>query len=118
MPGKVRHGVNHTPIHAIDVLPTLAQVTGKPLPNRVLDGKSIFPLFSGGSLSARRLFWSQDGNSAVRDGNWKLVVPNGKPAELYNLATDIGETHDIASSNVSLVNALKSALQSWKNNTH
>ncbi len=34
--------------------------------------------------------------SAAREGAWKIIEPEGRPAPLFNLATDLGETKDLA----------------------
>ncbi|HXH60186.1 MAG TPA: hypothetical protein VNI20_02385, partial [Fimbriimonadaceae bacterium] len=47
------------------------------------------------------------GQKAVRMGDWKAVQQNihkgNKKIELYNLATDIGETNDVAAQHPDLV---------------
>jgi len=60
------------------------------------EGLSLAPLFAGEPLAGRLLFWEHEGNRAVRDGDWKLVAEHGKPWELYNLARDRSEQHDLA----------------------
>ena len=102
--------------HVIDLLPTLAAVAGAQLPaGRTIDGRSLLPVLTGlvSDLPARRLFWSQGENDAVRDGRWKLVVINGR-SELYNLKTDFREAHNVAGSHPTLVHTLKTALATWK----
>lgn len=105
--------------HVIDLLPTLAAVAGAPLPaGRTIDGRSLLPVLTGlvNGLPARRLFWSQGGNDAVRDGRWKLVVVNGQ-TELYDLWADKREAHNVATSNPALVGTLQAALAAWKVST-
>ncbi len=97
-----------TPICSIDLLPTLAELAGVPLPSdRAIDGQSLVPLFLGtGDLPPRALFWHfphyrppVTPYSIVRSGQWKLVhYYEEDRSELYNLAEDIGETRDLASS--------------------
>ena len=90
--------------HLIDVLPTVLDVTGsrvpelfntqRPLP---LDGRSLAPLFQGGTISEHKtLFFQHAKGRALRQGNWKIVAANRKPWELYNLQTDPLEVHDVA----------------------
>ena len=51
------------------------------------------PLFSGGELPGRAMFWALESMSeleyVVRDGEWKLLLDrNQQPKELYNLQDD------------------------------
>jgi len=74
-------------------------------------GRSLVPAFAkDNSVSRDSLWWLQEGNRAVRVGDWKLVaaVPSlrGRGAdaekaeagawELYNLAEDRAETKNLA----------------------
>lgn len=96
----------HTPAHLVDVLPTLADITGAKMPNTFPDrelsplaGVSLKPLFDAQSLPARPpihfLFSSDRG---LRDGDWKLVSFQSEPWELYNLAEDRTELNNLAAS--------------------
>ena len=45
-------------------------------------------------------------------GDWKAVRPkNGKPLELYNLKTDIGEKQNVAEKNPEIVTKIKNFLK-------
>jgi arylsulfatase A-like enzyme len=83
-----------------DMFPTFADLVGTQPPEG-LDGVSILPTLLGQSGSQRTRdyhYWEAAPAQALRQGDWKLYrdAPN-KPAELYNLRTDIGETRDVAS---------------------
>ncbi len=104
----------------IDLLPTIAAITGAPLPKKKIDGVNILPLLQGKDASPRDEFWCYyDGQlRAVRKGDWKLYFPHkyrsylgvepgkdGFPGpynfkqcglELYNLKDDLYETTDVA----------------------
>ena len=124
-PGTIPAGtVQREPAMTIDLLPTLAGVIGAALPDRPIDGKDIFPLLrcEPGEKSphdAYFFYYKANELQAVRSGPWKLVLPhayrtmNGQPpgrdgkpgqyrmitvqtAELYDLAHDPGERHDLA----------------------
>ena len=48
---------------------------------------------------------------AVRMGNWKAVRPAaGAAIELYDLATDLGEQHDVAAAHPELLARIESML--------
>jgi len=101
-PGRTPSGrVSDEPVMAIDLLPTIAELIGAPLPERKIDGASFRALLLGG-VKARApheafFFYSGDELQAVRSGRWKLHFPhqyltvdrkpgrNGKPANFGNL---------------------------------
>jgi len=81
-----------------DVLPTLADVAGAPCPEEI-DGVSVLPALRG--QGPRRIhetmYWEHEGARAARAGPWKAVqqqAPDGR-VELYDLASDPGETTDV-----------------------
>jgi len=106
---------------AIDILPTLATITGAPLPTHKIDGINILSLMKGisGANPRNHFYYYYQRNSleAVRKGNWKLVLPHhfrsyegvlpgkdGFPGPyskgftdttLYNLRRDPGERYDV-----------------------
>ncbi len=114
-PGRIEPGsVDDTITSSIDVFPTLLQVAGLERdPAHPLDGESILPVLDGGDIPARPYFdyfphnvvaTENVAGTSVRDGDWKLFrYFNDGPEqedrfELYNLADDIGETKNLASS--------------------
>ncbi|MDR1809308.1 MAG: sulfatase-like hydrolase/transferase [Prevotella sp.] len=104
-------GYEHTNAHLIDIYKTIADITQIPYPatyngNTIipLQGSSFLPNFSGTPVQREPIFWEHEGNIAVRMGDWKLVTkPTGSnlpgTLELYNLANDPTELHDLAASN-------------------
>jgi len=58
------------------------------------------------------LYWKTPGASAVRKGDWKLIVTrkNGR-SELFNLASDPYEKNDLASQESGRALELKALLQ-------
>ncbi len=96
----------HTPVHFIDIMPTLCEVAGtnypKQINNRTItptDGTSICPLFTKGTLPERTLCFDHFESSAVRQGGWKLVRGNqrynDRQWELYNIDQDRCETNNL-----------------------
>ena len=117
------------PAQLIDLMPTLMDVAGasypadrkgeKPLP---LDGISLRPAFTGGALErGKPLFAEHETNASVREGNWKLVgesvaMPGGTQAkqwELYDLAADRTELHNLAVSQPGKVKELAGKWEAW-----
>jgi arylsulfatase len=98
--GELRHSAGHV----IDLMPTIFEaVGGKPLSEGEdqppLPGKSLVPAFrTDGGVTREYLWWSHEGNRAVRVGDWKLVAAGANgPWELYDLASDRTETRNLAS---------------------
>lgn len=104
----------HSPAHLVDVLPSVADVTGAPIPETFpgrdpspLAGTSLKPIFDGQPLDARPpihfLFASDRG---LRDGDWKLVSFQSEPWELYNLAEDRTELNNLAAKHPDILSRL------------
>ena len=99
-----RAGIVHQPVHVIDILPTLLEAAGVPLPERregrpvtPVEGESFLPLLSGAPWQRDRpIFFEHEGNRAVRDGQWKLVSRHPGSWELYDMQRDRTELHDLA----------------------
>jgi len=69
--------------------------------------------FRGDDLPERAIFFEHEGNRAVRRGDWKLVAKANRPWELYNMAEDRSETHNLADSHPQKVNELKAEWNQW-----
>jgi arylsulfatase A-like enzyme len=104
---SARGELRRDPGHMIDILPTVRELAGmnrpetdggRPAPAR--PGLSLVPAFArDGAVKHGDLWWQHEGNRAIRVGDWKLVAA-GKdgPWELYDLAKDRTETHDLSRS--------------------
>lgn len=123
-PGVIEPGsVIDTPIITLDILPTVFEAAGEPIdPYWELDGNSLLPLFgaSRAPFPDRTLYWRRsgiEGPISLRDGDWKLLArnsPNKKP-ELYNLASDIGESNNLATEHPEVLKRLLEKLNAWEN---
>lgn len=94
----------------IDLLPTIAEFSGAPLPkDGVIDGKSIAALLEGktDAKTPHETYFYR--TKAVRSGKWKLI--EGK---LYDLHTDISESTNLADENPEVVTKLKQLLEDHK----
>ena len=106
-PGHTEAGeVKDVPLCNFDLLPTVCEAEGVPLPESPgVDGTSFLPVLEGNSLNRRHpLAWDfpmampkeDDGPVlALRKGDWKLLLTRGGGAELYDLANDREETHNL-----------------------
>ena len=125
-PAVARPGTNDTPVTGTDFYPTILAACGlEPRPDQHIDGVSLLHLLKGGSIPARPLFWhyphysNQGGEpvSMIMDGDWKLIedLEDGG-LRLYNVADDIGEQKDLASSQPGRLRSMSKALAEWKQN--
>jgi uncharacterized sulfatase len=128
-PGHVKPGRPESLAMSIDLAPTLLAVAGlKPtlqMPGinlldakAVADRKAIFgECFNHNSQDlnkpAASLYWRW-----MIEGNWKLIVPDktNKPAsrvELYDLATDPFEKHNLAADNANRIESMRKKMNAW-----
>lgn len=116
-PGKIPAGkLNDELMTTMDLLPTFAKLAGAAIPtDRVIDGKDIWPTLIGKALTPHELFFYHSGNQlqAVRSGKWKLYVNKGKPTQLYDLESDIGERNNVVKSNPEVVQRLSGHLKAF-----
>jgi arylsulfatase A len=121
-PGHVPAGrVVGTPVVNTGWFATLCEMAELKSPND-LDAPSFAPLLLGEIVSAGRMFWhfphytNQGGRpgGAVRDGDWKFIVHYDTAVpELYNLATDLGETRNVAARNPERAREMHGWLNAW-----
>ncbi|MGI9473958.1 MAG: sulfatase family protein [Rubripirellula sp.] len=138
-PGKIAEGkVASQPAGLVDVLPTVCGLLGLKTPDRHLDGCDLTPILTGDGDEWERqqpLFWHLQKSRpivAMRDGDYSLVaepdyelsnnnmfqetwIPQIKSGryknyQLYNLAEDPQQEHDIAADQPELVDRLKEKL--------
>jgi arylsulfatase A-like enzyme len=90
------------PVHFVDILPTLAEISNSNIPDQWPDrklnpvaGTSIFPTFKGEKLEERELYFLFAQDRAIRVGPWKLVSFREHPWELYNMQSDPTEIYDV-----------------------
>jgi arylsulfatase A-like enzyme len=122
--GKV---VSH-PVGLIDMLPTVLELLNLPLPPQV-QGESLMPLVAGRSRGSPHVFlesgYADPPAVAVRRDKWKLVHyraakearSRGVSIELFDLADDPGEQHNLASAHPEIVEDLLVVIDDWKRTT-
>lgn len=113
-PGKIPAGQpNDQLMTTMDLLPTFAKLAGATVPgDRVIDGRDIWPTLSVGAPTPHEAFFYHGGNElkAVRSGDWKMHIVKGKPAQLYNLKSDIGEKANVLPDHPEVVKRLSQYL--------
>jgi arylsulfatase A-like enzyme len=116
-PGRIPAGSNvDQPIHIADMFPTLSRLAGADVSqSKPLDGFDVWPVLSAGKPSPRTevVYDIEPFRAALRQGDWKLVWQATLPSrtELFDLATDPGEQHDLSAKHPEKVAALKTRIE-------
>jgi arylsulfatase A-like enzyme len=121
LPGRVKAGeVNDIPCYFADWFPTLCNAAGLEAPAG-LDGENLWPVMSGQAEFKRKtpmvwVFTEYGGQVAVRIGNIKIIRQALKtktpgPWEVYDLARDRAEEHDLAIERSDLIQQAKAVLR-------
>lgn len=136
-PGHIPAGTKTADmLMSIDLLPTVAKLTGAELPAHKIDGLDVLPIITGqpgakNPHDAYAFYYENNQLQAVvsGDGRWKLQLPHtfrtlngrpggtgGKPAnyeqqkvdqpQLFDLQNDLGETRDLSAENAEIVQRL------------
>ena len=124
-PGRIEAGSVNTSLNSsVDVMPTLLDLAGVDIPDGV-DGESIGGVLKGERDVAREEIFTDLMNRGVmlRQGTWKFVL-NWKPSdgerdldELYNLAEDPLEEHNLAYRDRTRAASMRDRILSWLEET-
>lgn len=116
-------------VTSTDIFPTILQAAGLPLiPEQHKDGVSFLPALKDPAAThdERPLYWhfphwgNQGGmpGAALRMGKWKFIDWFwGKPSELFDLETDIGERRNLAADHPEVVANLRKILNDFHTDT-
>ncbi|GEO23632.1 arylsulfatase [Cyclobacterium qasimii] len=128
----------------IDLLPTIAHITNAPLPQKLIDGKNIWPLIqmekdAKSPQEAYFIYYNKNELQAVISGKWKLYFPhryrtlpenfvkpsNGIPGkyemtdlkemELYDLEKDPSETKNVIEEYPEVLNKMRAMADNARN---
>jgi arylsulfatase A-like enzyme len=131
-PRRIKPGQNHMAASLVDIMPTLLDLVGHPIPENV-QGHSLAPYLLGERDPAsappyrfcervninpehtRRIAPGTPGSFMVRGEGWKYIrYPDGEEF-LYHLAEDPGETKNLATqpSYYDQKNVLRRELEAW-----
>ena len=128
--GRLPEGkTDSRPIIQLDVLPTALAAAGvEPTADWSLDGVNLLPYLTGKLQGSphQALYWRMFAHMAIRKGSWKLVkttegpllnadttTPDLSGAQLFDLANDIGEQHDLAATHPERVKELADDWLRW-----
>lgn len=118
----------HSLVMLMDLLPTFRAWLAPEIEQTNMDGQNLLPIIRGGEQEGERLvYWheskarpnntGESPASAVRSGSWKLIdFYTEDRLELYNLATDPGETNNLVSTEAERAKILHQKLVEWKAN--
>lgn len=99
--GEMRNSMGHV----IDFLPTFLELAGiEPLKGKngfkapSIPGESLVHLFNKDEPMQRELYFSHEGNKALRQGKWKAVISSDIDGrwQLYNMEEDRVEINNLA----------------------
>lgn len=111
-PGTLEKAEVNAPIHIVDWMPTFCHLVGCSLDENELnlDGMNVCPLIEGNTTrpEPRTMYWKTPHSTAIREGDWKLIIgEDSSEPELYNLADDPYENHDLSKQYLNRVEDLK-----------
>lgn len=122
-PGKIRTRTSDEPLMTIDLMPTIAEITGAELGPLPIDGRNAWDFLRGDSYDSPQdtyyFYYRVNELHSIRYKDWKLYLPhtyrslNGKPGgrgglpapyvqlsvdsmEIYNVALDPGENSPVS----------------------
>jgi arylsulfatase A-like enzyme len=104
------------PVASLDIVPTAVTAAGGSLAgNHPSDGVDLVPYLTGRNSKPPHdaLYWRFGAQWAVRKGDFKLLHPPQSEVQLFNLAEDIGEQHNLAGEKPQLVKELETAWKEW-----
>ena len=116
-PGTIPAGqVYDHPISALDVAATAAEIARLETQPADLDGVNLIPHLTGRKTTPPHevLTWRWVAQSAIREGNWKLLR-GGQREYLYDLEADLEEKHNLAAKHPEIATRLRTKLSTWAN---
>ncbi len=112
-PGVIPEGTVYTrPVISLDVAATVLSQAGLTVPSE-LDGVDLIPYLTGEKKGDphEALFWRWEGQSAVRSGDWKLLLGDEREY-LFNLAAE-GEPKNVIADHADEAKRLRGLLETW-----
>ncbi len=119
---KERNGKLETqPGHLVDIMRTAVDVSGAEYPTernghkiQPMEGTSLLPAFAGKPIDRKApIYWEHEGNRAIRQGKWKLVMKFMSPWELYDIEADRTEQKNLIKEQPELAKQLQAEWEAW-----
>ncbi|MEW6303588.1 MAG: sulfatase-like hydrolase/transferase [Verrucomicrobiota bacterium] len=130
-PGRVKPGVSDALVCQVDFIASFAALTNQKLAEAdAPDSLNVLPALLGESKTGRDHLVEHAGVLSLRQGTWKYIEPGKGPKvnkntntemgndpapQLYDLASDPGETKNIAAQHADKVQELQARLQKLRN---
>ncbi len=96
---KANGTIYDKPIQTLDIYPTIVELaSGKKCNDKQINGVSLLPVLNGKDPKGRDLFLHrsyEDQNSAIINGDWKLIKYRSGKTQLYNIKNDESETTNL-----------------------
>lgn len=131
-PGTIHPGISPALCSQVDLLASLAALTGRLLPvGAAQDSRNMLDAWLGKSRLGRKYLLEESYTLSLRKDTWKYIAPQETPVpewlknkkiesglapvpQLYNLQQDPGEMHNVADKHPEIVKALKAELEKIK----
>jgi arylsulfatase A-like enzyme len=126
-PGRVKPGASSALVSQVDLVASFGAWTSlKAPPAEARDSQDVMAALLGTSQVGRETLVEQAGGLSLRHGSWKYIEPNDRPAiskntstelgnapvpQLYDLASDPGETRNLATAHPDRLRQMQRALQ-------
>ena len=109
---------SHSPVHLIDVMPTLPEAVGA-ANSSPCDGESFLPLIRNESWKRNGpMFFQYADNRAIRTEAWTLAEVDGNGWELFDPRLDPLECNDLTAKKTEIVSKLETQwLDCWKHHS-
>jgi arylsulfatase A-like enzyme len=114
-PGRIPPGrVSNEFLTSLELFPTFARLAGALPGGVVYDGFDMLPVLAGRESSPRNeMFWERRGERAARVEGYKWIE-SSRGGGLFDLASDVGEQHDLSGQKPEVVAKLKSRFEAWQ----
>ena len=119
--GKIPAGQKiDDPVISLDILPTALKAAGADISGWDLNGVDIMPRLTGkeDKLDNRFLYWDREIKAAIRDDEWKLVMPKITPRnteiQLFKISEDISESNNLVDEHPEQVERLMKEFKQWQ----
>lgn len=125
-PGQISpQSTSEAIVTGTDYFPTLLEMLGLPgMPKQHVDGRSFVPALHQQDYDRGPIYWHfphysnhgyQSPNGAIRAGRYKLIEYfENHTVQLFDLASDVGEQHDLSSARPELAARLQQMLRNWR----
>jgi arylsulfatase A-like enzyme len=113
-PGQLKPHRFSSPMHIVDWLPTIAEITGySPSESLNWDGISQWSALNGtASADANReIYIASKQGACLRKSGWKLIQPHQGSAQLFHIETDPFEKNDCAMSHPQMLEQMTESLR-------